>query len=99
MTITRAMATLRRLLLSMFLPRGWTTDGEGYFNDQLALMVWRRLPGEPHFDPARPWAFGGNGGRWPQGYDPGAALVSARVAMRVAEQLGALLVLGRHEPN
>lgn len=53
---------------------GWTTDGESYFNDAIALMVCRDTGGR--------WRIYGNGEPWPQGYvRPGRAWVDARNAM------------------
>lgn len=55
---------------------GWTTDGEGYFNDAIALMV---VPeGEK-------WRVYGNGDPWPQGYKRDSQWVLAELAMLWAE--------------
>ena len=64
---------------------GWTTDGEGYFNDAIALMVCPTDDGEK-------WRVYGNGAPWPNGYEvpaPGSpdepGWVLAEHAMKWAE--------------
>jgi len=58
---------------------GWTcdADGEGYFNDHLALMVCREPDGK--------WHIFGNGDPWPQGFKRPDAWSSERNAMHFAE--------------
>jgi hypothetical protein len=60
---------------------GWTTDGESYFNDAIALMV---CPD----DSRDRWVVRGNGDPFRQGYQVCGYFVFAEQAMVFAEQLG-----------
>lgn len=56
---------------------GWTTDGQSYFNDSIALMVCRGELGR--------WHVCGNGSPWPQGFQHTGCWFLPRNAMHFAE--------------